>query len=79
MANVRKIWQRFLYRDSVLLEAERQKNILGLVEDWAIEFSKLLEDDVFATLIQVYYLKPISLSFFLIKIVLFFYPKKKKE
>lgn len=57
LANVRKIWQRFLYCDSVLLEAERQKNVLGLVEDWAIEFSKLLEDDVFATFIQVLHYK----------------------
>lgn len=45
-----------MYRDSVLLEAERQKNALGLVEDWAREFSQLLEDDVFATFVQVCHL-----------------------
>ncbi|KAM6551039.1 hypothetical protein CsatB_000847 [Cannabis sativa] len=36
LANVQKIWQRFLYRNSTMLEAERQ-------------FSQMLEDDVFAT------------------------------
>lgn len=53
LANVQKIWQRFLYRDSVLLEAERQKTAIGHVDDWAVEFLKLTEDDVFVTLIQV--------------------------
>lgn len=53
LANVRKIWQRFLYHDSVLLEAERQKSLSGRVDDWAVEFSKLEDDDVFATFIQV--------------------------
>jgi len=53
LANVQKIWQRFLYRDAVLLEAERQKTSIGHVDDWAIEFLKLTEDDVTATLIQV--------------------------
>ncbi|CAJ1967532.1 unnamed protein product [Sphenostylis stenocarpa] len=57
LANVQKIWQRFLYRDSVLLEAERQKTTLGHVDDWAIEFLKLTEDDVSATLIQVLHYK----------------------
>lgn len=52
LENVKKIWQRFLYRDSVMLEAERQKAV-GQVVDWADEFSKLTEDDVFSTLIQV--------------------------
>lgn len=54
LANVQKIWQRFLYRDSVLLEAERQKASLGHVDDWAVEFLKLAEDDVSTTLMQVY-------------------------
>lgn len=54
LANVQKIWQRFLYRDSVLLEAERQKASLGRVDDWAVEFLKLAEDDVSTTLMQVY-------------------------
>ena len=53
LENVQKIWQRFLYRDSVLLEAERQKTAIGHVDDWAVEFLKLTEDDAFATLIQV--------------------------
>ncbi|KAI4300757.1 hypothetical protein L6164_034095 [Bauhinia variegata] len=56
LANVRKIWQRFLYRDSVMLEAERQKAI-GHVNDWAIQFLKLMEDDVFTTFIQVLHYK----------------------
>jgi len=53
LANVRQIWQRFLYRDSVLLEAQRQKRLFAEEEDWAVEFSKLEEDDVFSTFIQV--------------------------
>lgn len=57
LANVQKIWQRFMYRDSVLLEAERQKTAIGHVDDWAVEFLKLTEDDVFATLIQVLHYK----------------------
>lgn len=51
---MKKIWQRFLYRDSVVLEAERQKAIRGSVEDWGLKFLQLEEDDVFATFIQVY-------------------------
>ncbi|XP_041028569.1 uncharacterized protein LOC121268379 isoform X2 [Juglans microcarpa x Juglans regia] len=57
LANVRKIWPRFLYRDSIMLEAERQKTVFGRVEDWAVEFSQLIEDDVFATFIQVLHYK----------------------
>ncbi|KAH1258125.1 putative glycosyltransferase [Glycine max] len=57
LANVQKIWQRFLYRDSVLLEAERQKTAFGHVNDWAVEFLKLIEDDVFTTFIQVLHYK----------------------
>lgn len=53
LANVRNIWQRFLYRDSVVLEADRQKSLSGRVDDWAVEFLKLGDDDVFATFIQV--------------------------
>lgn len=36
-----------------MLEAERQKNAFGRVDDWAVEVLKLLEDDVLTTLIQV--------------------------
>lgn len=54
LANVQKIWQRFLYRDSFLLEAERQKAAFGHVDDWAVEFLQLGEDDVIATVIQVH-------------------------
>jgi hypothetical protein len=43
-----------LYRDSILLEAERQKSAFGHVDDWAVEFLKLTEDDVTTTLIQVF-------------------------
>ncbi|CAH9062866.1 unnamed protein product [Cuscuta europaea] len=57
LANVKRIWQRFVYRDSVLLEAERQKALCGKVEDWADQFSQLNEDDVFATFIQVLHYK----------------------
>lgn len=53
LGNVRKIWQRFVYRDSVLLEAQRQKTLFDKEDAWAVEYSKLEEDDVFATFIQV--------------------------
>lgn len=39
-----------------MLEAERQKSAFGRLEDWAFEFSQLVEDDVFATFVQVYFL-----------------------
>ncbi|KAJ0973617.1 hypothetical protein J5N97_015582 [Dioscorea zingiberensis] len=59
LANVRKVWQRFIYRDSLLLEAQRQKNLFGSgsEEGWAVEYSKLEEDDVFSTFIQVLHYK----------------------
>ncbi|KAL3819825.1 hypothetical protein ACJIZ3_005730 [Penstemon smallii] len=57
LANVKKIWQRFLYRDSVLLEAERQNATFGHVEKWAVLFSDLSEDDAFTTLMQVLHYK----------------------
>lgn len=57
LANVKKIWQRFLYRDSILLEAERQKSAFGHVEDWAVKLLQLSEDDVFSTFIQVLHYK----------------------
>ena len=50
---MQKIWQRFLYRDSIMLEAERQKTDFGHMEDWAAQFSRLIEDDVVATFVQV--------------------------
>ncbi|KAH9678861.1 EGF-like domain-containing protein [Citrus sinensis] len=53
LANVQKVWQRFLYRDSILLEAKRQNAKFGRMNDWAVEFLKLREDDVFTTLIQM--------------------------
>lgn len=53
LGNVQKIWQRFLYRDSFMLEAERQKTVYGRKADWADEFSQLFEDDVFATVVQI--------------------------
>ncbi|KAK3217773.1 hypothetical protein Dsin_011743 [Dipteronia sinensis] len=57
LANVQKIWQRFLYRDSILLEAERQKAAFGRVDDWAEQFLQLSEDDVFSTVVQVLHYK----------------------
>ncbi|CAN4099793.1 unnamed protein product [Withania somnifera] len=57
LASVKKIWQRFLYRNSVVLEAERQKAVRGSVEDWGLKFSQFEEDDVFATFIQVLHYK----------------------
>ncbi|KAK4798590.1 hypothetical protein SAY86_030916 [Trapa natans] len=57
LANVQKIWQRFLYRDSVLLEAERQKIAHGSTADWAGALSQLSEDDVFATFLEVLHYK----------------------
>lgn len=36
-----------------MLEAERQKATVKRVDDWADEFSKLMEDDAFTTFIQV--------------------------
>ncbi|KAJ0982339.1 hypothetical protein J5N97_010594 [Dioscorea zingiberensis] len=53
LANVQKIWQRFLYRDSILLEAQRQKKIFVKEEDWAIDYSKLEQDDALSTFIQI--------------------------
>ncbi|CAI9100042.1 OLC1v1036962C3 [Oldenlandia corymbosa var. corymbosa] len=57
LKNVRKLWQRFIYRDSILLEAERQKIAPGIVEGWTREMSQLLEDDVIATLMQILHYK----------------------
>ncbi|XP_076900987.1 uncharacterized protein LOC143555293 [Bidens hawaiensis] len=57
LANIRSIWQRFLYRDSMLLEAKRQKLTFGFVKDWAEQLSKLSEDDVFSTFIQALHYK----------------------
>ncbi|KAL5569670.1 hypothetical protein UlMin_026245 [Ulmus minor] len=57
LANVKKIWQRFLYRDSFMLEAKRQKAAYGRMEDWAVQFSELFEDDVFATFVQILHYK----------------------
>ncbi|WCJ33921.1 exostosin family protein [Euphorbia peplus] len=57
LSNVKKIWQRFLYRDAMLLEADRQKTIFGREEDWAAELSQLMDDDVFSTFVQVLHYK----------------------
>nr|GLL24593.1 uncharacterized protein LOC109150988 [Ipomoea trifida] len=57
LANVKKLWQRFFYRDSISLEAERQKDASGRIDDWAEQLSQLREDDVFATLVQVLHYK----------------------
>ncbi|XWS59169.1 hypothetical protein CRYUN_Cryun08bG0099000 [Craigia yunnanensis] len=57
LTNVQKIWQRFLYRNSILLEAERQKTGFGRVEDWAVQFLQQTEDDVFTTFLQILHYK----------------------
>lgn len=57
LSNVRKIWQRFMYREAVMLEAQRQKAIYGLQEDWADEYSQLIDDDAVATILQVLHYK----------------------
>ncbi|KAK9699287.1 hypothetical protein RND81_08G165100 [Saponaria officinalis] len=57
LANVQRVMQRFLYRDSILLEADRQKSAFGHVDDWAVQLLRMGEDDVFATLIQVLHYK----------------------
>jgi putative beta-1,4-xylosyltransferase IRX10 len=54
LGNVRQMWQRFFYRDSMLLEAQRQKRLSSEEAPWSVEVSKLdADDDVFATFIQV--------------------------
>lgn len=54
LGNVRQIWQRFFYRDSILLEAQRQRGRFSEEAPWSVEVSKLPDDDdVFATFIQV--------------------------
>ncbi|XP_078442215.1 uncharacterized protein LOC144711931 isoform X2 [Wolffia australiana] len=57
MTNVRAVWGRFFHRDSMMLEAERQKMLFGNVEDWGAEVSELRGDDVLATLFQVLHYK----------------------
>ena len=54
LGNVRQTWQRFFYRDTMLLEAQRQKRLFAEEAPWSVEVSKLEDnDDVFATFIQV--------------------------
>ncbi|PKA53601.1 putative glucuronoxylan glucuronosyltransferase F8H [Apostasia shenzhenica] len=57
LANVRLIWQRFVYRDAILLEAQRQRKLFSDEEGWAVEFSKLGEDDAFSTFVQILHYK----------------------
>lgn len=57
LANVQKLWQRFLYRDSVMLEARRQNKSHGHLDDWALQYSLFTEDDVLSTFIQVLHYK----------------------
>lgn len=45
------MWQRFLYRDSMLLEADRQNATYGLSEGWAVKFREIEGNDAFASLI----------------------------
>nr|ACN39924.1 unknown [Picea sitchensis] len=57
LANVQKLRQRFIYRDSVMLEARRQNKSHGHVDDWALQYSLLTGDDVLSTFIQVLHYK----------------------
>ncbi|KAL9241303.1 hypothetical protein vseg_015433 [Gypsophila vaccaria] len=57
LANVQRFMQRFLYRDSILREADRQKSAFGHVDDWAVGLLGMGENDVVATLIQVLHYK----------------------
>nr|TKV97926.1 hypothetical protein SEVIR_9G526300v2 [Setaria viridis] len=58
LGNVRQMWQRFFYRDSILLEAQRQKRLFSEEAPWSVEVSKLPDDDdVFATFMQVLHYK----------------------
>ncbi|WVZ55657.1 hypothetical protein U9M48_006291 [Paspalum notatum var. saurae] len=58
LGNVRQMWQRFFYRDSILLEAQRQKTLFSEEAPWSVEVSKLPDDDdVYATFIQVLHYK----------------------
>ncbi|KAK3148234.1 hypothetical protein QOZ80_3BG0292440 [Eleusine coracana subsp. coracana] len=58
LGTVRQISQRFFYRDSILLEAQRQKRMSSEEAPWSVETSKLdADDDVFATFIQVLHYK----------------------
>ncbi|EFJ05248.1 glycosyltransferase-like protein, partial [Selaginella moellendorffii] len=54
---VRGLWQRFVYRDAILLEARRQTKDWNHYQDWAQQYETLLEDDVFATVIQALHYK----------------------
>nr|XP_034603007.1 uncharacterized protein LOC117863419 [Setaria viridis] len=58
LGNVRRMWQRFFYRDSILLEAQRQKRLFSEEAPWSVEVSKLPDDDdVFVTFMQVLHYK----------------------
>jgi len=57
LANVQKLRQRFVYRDSVMLEARRQNKSHGHVDDWALQYSLFIGDDVLSTFIQVLHYK----------------------
>mgnify|MGYP000111309734 CR=1 FL=1 len=51
---IQKMWQRFLYRDAILLEAQRQKEQFNKTSEWANAFATLIDDDdAFSTLIEV--------------------------
>ncbi|XP_071737540.1 uncharacterized protein [Rutidosis leptorrhynchoides] len=57
LSNVKNIWQRYFYRDSIMLEAERQKSTFKYIKDWAEKVSELTDDDVFSTFIQILHYK----------------------
>ncbi|GJT73770.1 exostosin family protein [Tanacetum coccineum] len=57
LTSVKNIWQRYFYRDAIMLEAERQKSAYGYIKDWAETLSELSDDDVFTTFIQILHYK----------------------
>ncbi|KAI5056841.1 hypothetical protein GOP47_0028659 [Adiantum capillus-veneris] len=54
---IQGLWQRFLYRDAILLEAQRQEEEFGKTSVWGKAFSTLQDDDVLSTVLQVLHYK----------------------
>ncbi|MCO5614912.1 hypothetical protein L7F22_069197 [Adiantum nelumboides] len=54
---IQQLWQRFLYRDSILLEAQRQKEDFNKTSNWGRAFSTLQDDDALSTFLQVLHYK----------------------
>lgn len=54
---VQKLWPRFIYRDSILLEAERQQKEFNKTSEWGRAFSTIVDDDAVSTFLQVLHYK----------------------